>query len=180
MKEGFKMRDKEYKLMKDFGKLVPGMVFQIESGRSFSIVDIYSERIMSLKWEHLSQLCTGNINLELEVKLIYDPRVVKKTLEVEIREKISEHKKQIEILEEELKNQSLKNVFKIGSVYRIQTSHSLFICKVLKLNNNYLEFVGTESNHAKQIQYSEIVKVFNLVCLDDMFKYVNPIFERKV
>lgn len=182
MKEGFKMCDKEYKLMKDFGELVPGMVFKSKCGTNLVVNDILNSNVISVYTENPKDPEPANwfTRLEPKVKLIYDPRVVK-TDSDKIKEKISEHKKQIEILEKELEKESLKNVFKIGSVYRIENKNKeAFLINVTLVCDDHIWGCHLDG-YTRKVMYSDISKVWTISDLKSCFwnNSEHLIFERK-
>lgn len=165
----------EYKLLKDFGELVPGMIFENESGEEIHIVEMSrGYLIYKNEFDHSFIVSVNLVNRKL--KLIHVPRTVQKKT---IQEKISEHKLQIEILEKELENESLKSLLKIGSVYRVSdNSDRCYICKVLSLNNLSFNYMTTEDNTTRLLRYVEVKKIFKINSLEEMFKYIYPIYER--
>lgn len=166
----------EYKLLKDFGELVPGMIFENEDGEEIHIVEMSKGYLMYKNEFDRTFIVSVNL-VDRKLKLIHDTRPVQKT----IQEKISEHKFQIEILEKELAKESLKSLLEIGSVYRISDiSDRSYICKVLSLNDLSFDYMTTEDNSTRLLRYVEVKKIFKICSLEDMFKYFCPIYEKKV
>lgn len=101
MKEGFEMSDKGYKLMKEFGELVPGMVFKSNVGTNLVVRDILNSNVISVYTDNAKDPKPANwlARFEPKVKLIYDPReVVKKS--VSMCEQNNEHGNDYKLLKE--------------------------------------------------------------------------------
>lgn len=169
----------EYKLLKDFGELVPGMRFISDDGWDLNMLSVGFDKFVG-RFIHYNLTGTTTFYNQTQsvggfthkYKLIHDPRPTQNIIhEKTIQEKISEHKFQIEILEKELEKESLKNVLEIGSVYRISDiCDRSYICKVLSLNDLSFDYMTTEDNSTRLLRYVEVKKIFKICSLDDMFK----------
>lgn len=175
----------EYKLLKDFGEIVPGMIFE----NYFHKLTVLSVRFDKFVGRFIDyKLSNGGLSnggngwrsvgcFERKYKLIHDPR---KKNEMSIQEKINDHKKQIEILEKELQKESLKNVFVKDQYYKIKTKDDTFICK-FGMSDFDKSFIWVEcvDRFTKKFSTDDIQKVWHVENLKDVFGFCNPIFERK-
>lgn len=193
MKGSFKMSEQNdgYKLLKDYGELVPGMVFEMyphNSDKPKSILNIdyvgVDKGRVVIGWPvGGKRFISAVIGHNGSYKLIHDPReVVNKSASESILKKISEHKSQISILEKELEKESLKNVFKIGSVYRIENkSKEAFLISVNLICDDCVWGVHVDG-YARKIIYSDILNVWLVSDLKNCFwkNSKDIVFERKV
>lgn len=169
----------EYKLLKDFGELVPGMIFENEDGEEIHIVEMSKGYLMYKNEFDRTFIVSVNL-VDRKLKLIHDTRPVQKT----IQEKISEHKFQIEILEKELEKESLKSIFIVGGFYKLEYQRNINSEKITHICKCYPSTdkeVCLRNQNGTRIQPNKFMrKVWKLLFLNDMFDDNNPIYEKKV
>lgn len=168
----------EYKLLKEFGELFPGMKFKSPNNDIYIVIVPF--RIGGFHGVDESTGCKFDFVPGIfidKLALIHDPR---KKNEMSIQEKINDHKKQIEILEKELQKESLKNVFVKDQYYKIKTKDDTFICK-FGMSDFDKSFIWVEcvDRFTRKISTNDIQKVWHVENLKDVFGFCNPIFERK-
>lgn len=169
----------EYKLLKEFSDIVPGMKFKAESNDVLLV--LRNENVGFFAWSETTHhifLIHPNICIE-RFALIYDPR--KGSNMIDIRERIEEHKKQIKILENQLQDDTLKNIFVYGNVYKIKRRNvsGTILAKFHKLSCDNLYIIyfpgyGIE----EEMLLSGIEKVWKIDNVNDLFVFNKPIFER--
>lgn len=168
----------EYKLLKDFGELVPGMIFKSQSGSKLNVVGV-NDNCVEFNFDYEDINLTWTINMFTSFyKLIHDPRPVQKT----IQEKISEHKLQIEILEKELEKESLKNVFKKNLFYRIENkSKEIVLISATLICDDRVWGVHVDGC-TRKIMYSDISIVWLIPDIEHCFwrDVRSIVFQKKV
>lgn len=176
----------EYKFLREFDEIVPGMLFEIfesEDRNRIKIVSKTNRNCLRELWINYTLEGDGQIRSDNmmhmgdKFKLIYDPR---QAPQKSTQEKIAEHKKQIEILEKELQKESLKNVFSKDQYYKIKTKDDTFICKfgMSDFDNNSI-WIERVDRYTKKISTDDIQKVWHVENLKHVFGFCETVFERK-
>lgn len=165
----------EYKFLREFGEIVPGMIFENDGNDVIHILEVDGSDIVYSS-PNTSRSKVSLHDFTRVLKLTHDPRPAKKS----IQEKINDHKKQIEILEKELQKESLKNVFSKDQYYKIKTKDNTFICKfgMHDFDNNSI-WIERVDRYTKKISTDDIQKVWHVENLKDVFGFCETVFERK-
>lgn len=105
----------EYKLLKDFGELVPGMIFENDSGDKIYIINVECDGI-SYSSPNYSNNKVSIRDFSRVLKLIYDPRNKSKE---DIQKEICQKESELASLKEKLKELN-KFKFVKGKFYRVR------------------------------------------------------------